>query len=440
MILVGSQRGNGRNLAQHLLKQENERVEVHELRGFVANDLHGAFNEAYAISKATRCQQYLFSLSLNPPPDATVETQVFEQAIGKVEDRLGLTGQPRAIVFHEKHGDDGNLRRDAHAIWSRIDTEEMKAVQLSHSHLKLQDVARELYLEHGWTMPRGLAVTGERDPRNFTLEEWQQAKRAGEDPREVKVAFQDAWAISDSKVAFTHALKERGYWLARGDRRGHVAIDHNGEVYAVAKWTGKKAKEVRERLGDTDTLPSVDEAKAEIARAMQAKMEEFQRQVREREERERAEAERQRQELDEKQRRQLAEQAEAEKLRTEQEELERQDRFRKGLLGLWDKLRGEHRRIAERNQHDARQAQARDTEERDRLVAQQQAEQQKLDAERSAQHAFTEATERELDQDAERYRRMKEDSAAARRTAFMERRSQPEARNEDHIHAPTREM
>ena len=38
MILVGSQRGGGRDLAHHLMKPENDHVEVHELRGFAATD------------------------------------------------------------------------------------------------------------------------------------------------------------------------------------------------------------------------------------------------------------------------------------------------------------------------------------------------------------------------------------------------------------------
>ena len=67
MILVGNQRGGARDLAQHLMKSENERVEVAELRGFVADDLDGAFQETYAISRGTKCKQFLFSLSLNPP-------------------------------------------------------------------------------------------------------------------------------------------------------------------------------------------------------------------------------------------------------------------------------------------------------------------------------------------------------------------------------------
>ncbi len=65
-------------------------------------------------------------------------------------------------------------------VWSRIDADEMKAVPLTFTKRKLQEIARERHLEHDWTMPRGFAGSQERDPRNFTL---QQAKRAGKDPR-----------------------------------------------------------------------------------------------------------------------------------------------------------------------------------------------------------------------------------------------------------------
>ncbi len=94
-------------------------------------------------------------MSLNPPPpNENVPIEVFEDAIERVETRLGLSGQPRAIVFHEKEG-----RRHCHTVWSRIDAEELKAVALPFTKRKLQENARELYLEHGWKMPRGLAVS-----------------------------------------------------------------------------------------------------------------------------------------------------------------------------------------------------------------------------------------------------------------------------------------
>lgn len=155
MILVGNQRGGARDLALHLMKDENEHVVVHELRGFASTTLLDAFRESYAISRTTRCKQHLFSLSLNPPPEAEVSPAAFEDAVFRAEKQLGLAGQPRAIVFHEKKGLDGRTRRHAHAVWCRIDADKQRAVQLSFSKRKLQNLARDLYLENDWQMPRG---------------------------------------------------------------------------------------------------------------------------------------------------------------------------------------------------------------------------------------------------------------------------------------------
>lgn len=273
MIIVGNQRGGAKDLAQHLLKPENEHVDVHELRGFASENLASALNEAYAISRGTKCKQFLYSLSLNPPASENVETAVFEVAINRVEEDLGLSGQPRAIVFHEKEG-----RRHCHAVWSRIDTEQMKAIPLPFTKRKLQIISRELYLQHGWTMPRGLMVSEDRDPRSFTLAEWQQAKRIGKDPRGIKATFQDCWAVSDTGAAFAQALKERGYILAKGDRRGFVAVDYRGEVYAVAKWTGVKTKAMRARLKDEQSLPSVKDARSQIAEDMTRRLRDLEKQ------------------------------------------------------------------------------------------------------------------------------------------------------------------
>lgn len=116
MILEGNERGFGAELARHLLNQrDNEHVTVHAIDGFVANDLAGAFAETAAVSQATQCRKYLFSLSLNPPPGAKVSVAEFEDAIDRAETKLGLADQPRAIVFHEKNG-----RLHAHCVWSRI--------------------------------------------------------------------------------------------------------------------------------------------------------------------------------------------------------------------------------------------------------------------------------------------------------------------------------
>ena len=60
MILIGNQRSGARDLARHLLKDENERVTVHDMRGFASDDLLSAFQESNAISRGTKCKQHLY--------------------------------------------------------------------------------------------------------------------------------------------------------------------------------------------------------------------------------------------------------------------------------------------------------------------------------------------------------------------------------------------
>jgi hypothetical protein len=70
MIPKASQRGLGQDLATHLQNAyDNEYVEIAEVRGAVACDLHGAFAEWEVCAHAmTGCRNYLYSLSVNPDP------------------------------------------------------------------------------------------------------------------------------------------------------------------------------------------------------------------------------------------------------------------------------------------------------------------------------------------------------------------------------------
>lgn len=93
MILKGAARGSGQNLATHLMRlDDNEHVRLHELRGFAADDLAGAFREAEAVSLGTRCTQYLFSLSLNPPEASRLPEAAFEEAVDRSSKASALRG------------------------------------------------------------------------------------------------------------------------------------------------------------------------------------------------------------------------------------------------------------------------------------------------------------------------------------------------------------
>ena len=367
MILKASQRSGGQDLAAHLMRaDENEHVRLHELRGFVSEDLKGAFKEADAISRGTKCRQYLFSLSLSPPEQARVPAEVFEQAIDRIEERLGLEGQPRAIVFHEKEG-----RRHAHCVWSRIDADTMTAKQLSFFKTKLMAVSRELYLEHGWKMPRGMANPAERNPTNFTLAEWQQAKRQGVDPRWLKQTLQDCWARSDSARAFGRSLEEHGFFLARGDRRSFVIIDHSGEVQSLPRALGLKTKQVAERLGDGADLPGVMETKKLIGERMTPAIRRHAQESRDQFRVRSAKLGEYKSQMTQFHRTARGNQEQRHAREWDAETKDRAARLPKGIRGLWHRITGKYQEVRLLNEREAAATRERQALERQKLVEQQ---------------------------------------------------------------------
>jgi hypothetical protein len=375
MILKGSQRGGARALADHLLNdRDNDHVTVEDLRGFSSGNLRGAMAETHAIAKGTRCTQCVFSLSLNPPKDANATVEHLRDAADRAEKALGLEGQPRALVIHEKEG-----RLHAHVVWSRIDPEAMKAVNLPFYKNRLNELSKELYLEHGWPLPEGHRTNGWKNPLTFDLAQWQQAKRLDLDPREVKQVFMDAWKASDGMTAFRGALEERGYYLAKGDRRGFVAVDINGEVLSVSRWTGAKAKEIAGKLGEPDRLPDVETTRAAIRERMSKQLQGFiaqETKARREELKPLAEARRrlvQAQRLE----RQNLEQRQT--LRWNRESEDRASRFRSGMFGrAMDYLSGRYFHLRRQNERETWECASRDRSQRDGLVADQLKERRSL--------------------------------------------------------------
>ena len=374
MILKAKERGDAGQLARYLLAmRENDHVELHEVSGFVSDDLFEAFSEADAIAKGTRCKNYLFSMSLNPPEDADVSAAAFEMAAERIGNKLGLDNQPRAIVFHEKDG-----RRHAHVVWSRINAERMRAINLPHYKAKLRDISRELYLEHGWDMPRGLQDRSLRDPLGFTREEWQQAKRAGLDPREIKTVFRQCWEASDNRASFEQALKERGFWLAKGDRRGFVAIDYLGEVYSLSRYAGVKAKDLEARLGDRDQLASVATVKAEIAKGMSRKLDAFIKDSQHDAKQRMAMLDFRKSEMVARQQDERKDLWAAHEKRWLSETKDRAARLPRGFSGIWQRMTGRYVKIKAQNEQETLQAWQRDRTEKDTLIFRQIEERQAL--------------------------------------------------------------
>lgn len=379
MIAHGNQRGGARAMGLHLLNtQDNEHVSVHEVKGFMAAEPMGAFREVEAFAKGTQCRQYLFSCSFNPPVGVDASITDFEEAFDRAEQVLGLTGQPRVVVFHEKHG-----RRHAHVVWSRIDTTEMKAINLPHYKRKLNSLARELFIEHGWELPNGFKHLGGASLDNFTMAQWQQAQRYGLHPKEIKDALRQCWEQSDNLKSFSAALSDKGYRLAKGDRRGFVAVDLYGEVYSVAKWLGIKTREVKLKLGTPEPLPTVDTATDDLKKKVSDRLLQLIDQAKEKQAEALLPLKAEQRALTLLHHRERLALVNLHRERRVEESLRRLTRFNKGWRGIWDRFTGRTARLRAENEREAANCLRRDQMERDEQITtqmrQRRALQSKLD-------------------------------------------------------------
>jgi len=265
MIPKASQRGLGQELAAHLLNvHDNEYMELAELRGAIADDLHGAFAEWEFQAKAlTRCQNYLYSLSISPNQvQGKLSRAQYAEYINRVEERLGLTSQPRAVIFHIKDG-----REHAHVVWSRVDATNEKAVQMSFDHQKLMMVTREFARDHGLQLPAGYSrEAGAQKAPKITLFDRAQERRTGISKHEHAAQVTALWNASDNAKSFVAALADKGYLLATG-KRPYVVVDFYGGQYALPRLLNARQKDVENFLKThypPEELPTVDEAKTLI--------------------------------------------------------------------------------------------------------------------------------------------------------------------------------
>ena len=363
MIIKGSKRGGGQALAAHLCNdRDNDHVEVAEVQGTLAQDLHGAFYEVELAAEGTRAKQAFFSVQVSPPPELESNTQAYLDVADRIEAKCGLEGQPRALVFHEKEG-----RRHAHMVWSRIDTENAKAIDLPFFGRKLRDVAIEVSQAYGVELLPGYQDRLKKDVGNYDRPAWQQAKRIDEDPRDLKRLITQAYQGADSLKALQGALADQGLQLANG-RRPFVVVHHSGETLSLARTAGVRAAEVRKKLGDGTSLKSVEQVQKGLTAVL---IEAARDKVRKAASRHRSELKPYRNAVltqREKHRQARTQMATRQRKAFATAELERGTRLRKGLHGLWQRFTGQAGRIEKANAEERAAQKAQFVTEREGLV------------------------------------------------------------------------
>lgn len=260
MIIGGGSRSNSKWFSRHLMNgRDNEVVRVAEIRGLPVDNIVDAFEEMQLIASASpQCVNFFYHADLNTRADERLTEQQWDKAIDTLERNLGLEGQSRVVIEHDKNG-----RVHRHVIWSRIDPDTMRAIPDSHNydiHMRTADELEKEF-DHERT-PRGRGPDGP-NPKNYEVF---RGKDSGISPYDVGEQLTGMWRHSDNWQAFAAAVDEHGYILARG-RRGVLAVDPAGDEHSLARRiAGARKKDIDARMEaagvDINALPTVDAARA----------------------------------------------------------------------------------------------------------------------------------------------------------------------------------
>ncbi len=190
--------------------------------------------------------------------------------------------------------------------------------------------------------------------------------------------FQNCWAASDNRPSFEHALQRHGLYLAKGDRRGYVAVDYRGELYSLSRWLKVKTKVLQERLGPAENLPGAQAVKAKIAERMTSRLKTYIQETQARLKQQvqpfiQKKRSLQHQHQNERSHLQLKQEK-----RWQQESLERSQRLPKGFKGIWFRITGKYSKMREQNERETERCRVRDRSEMQSLIDQQIAHRQKL--------------------------------------------------------------
>jgi hypothetical protein len=257
-VIAGGSRSNGSYWTWHLQRTDGgQSVAVRDAVGLMGQDMGGWFAQMEAMAAGGNTKNYFYHFSLNPREDEALTPDQVKLAVATTLENLGLGEQPYFLVEHDKDGRSPHY----HCIVLRVDLDTGKAIPDSHNYRIHMHTADELEQRFGHERTeRGRGPNGP-NPKGYEV---QRGQKTGIDPKTVAAELKSLWRQCDSGKAFAAAIEERGYILAKGDRRDFVVIDQAGSDHALGRRVGAKAAEVRARMQavDRDDLPTVGEARS----------------------------------------------------------------------------------------------------------------------------------------------------------------------------------
>ena len=283
MIIKSSQRAKHQALAIHLLKRRDD--DGHEQTVRVSNaryiwpqdNVRQALDDMEIISRQSdRVQKDLYHVTINPADPISEEE--WDKVFELYEQEFGLEDLAFIEVTHDKKG-----RVHKHRVYERVGIDTGKAIQLSHTKIRNEYVARQLEYELGhpltigkhnrtimlrladqgredvveW-MEQGQAHTVDRPIAKEEFDDIQQDRRTNFTKAQVKAILEDAYTHTDNGADFATAIAAYDLYLCRETRQRasgrpfetFVVVDGDGERHSPRRLLGTKIGELRERWAD----------------------------------------------------------------------------------------------------------------------------------------------------------------------------------------------
>ena len=271
MILSGStirSVDHARKMTTHLFKGENEIVSVQQT-------LDGQHNQNSFAQSMIAMQLYtlqtkgntgLFHVAIAPREDEQLTSEQYDRAIAIIEERMKLSGQERIRIDHIKGG-----RAHAHVLWSTVDQEQGKLIQLNYYKRNLQTCAdkmvQEFELEEVNRLPDGQTIevtNADRMRDERSKGEGREVKPSQERKKEIAAL----WEQTETGADFLNALQSAGYEVGinetYGEKSGRkrsrfVLLDEHGTEYNLSRELPRlvKTKAIRERFAGYE-LPTME--------------------------------------------------------------------------------------------------------------------------------------------------------------------------------------
>lgn len=228
MVIKGDTRGNGRQLAEYLTTMaENEDIRILDVDGRGAMNEKALFRTLTSMSLTsdlTKSQKGLYHAEICPAYEDLpyMDDEKWIKAADMLGEALGLSGQRRVIVMHQKKD-----RLHAHVVFERYNHDTGKIIRNSFTRLK-QNAVR-LQMEELFKLKK----TPERNQNRPVMRE----------------VLNGLWKKTNSAVEFINAANGKGYTVATGTHRPYIVVDRHGRSFnLVRELAGVNTKEVRERF------------------------------------------------------------------------------------------------------------------------------------------------------------------------------------------------